>query len=376
MSDSCDVIIIGAGIAGASLASTLCQDRTHPRKIILLEQEDHPGYHATGRSAAIFLPTYGPPPILALTRASADFFHNPPQGFCQTPLLSPRATMMIAKSGDETHIQQALGAGMREILISQAQRRLSPLNTDIYERALVDDETCDIDVDVLLQAHLKNFRQKDGTLHCRCRVENIARQTDRWQVSGGGRTFTAPIVVNAAGAWADDIATMAGVTRCGLQPKRRSAALIDVSDKWDITNWPLTVGAGDTFYFRPIGTKLMISPADQTPLDPHDAWADDMAIAQAMELFMEATGYEVTHVEHTWAGLRTFVEDGNPIIGFEPSADGFFWLAGQGGYGIQTSPAISQLATALIQGKKIPAAINSEFEKLAVEMNTISPDRF
>jgi len=174
------------------------------------------------------------------------------------------------------------------------------------------------------------------------------------QVVAGGTVYSAPIVVNAAGAWADEIAKLAGLAGCGIQPKRRSGALIDVSEHWDVKNWPLTVGAGDTFYFRPMGGKLMVSPADETVVEPHDAWADDMALAQAMELFRQATGFEVTHVEHTWAGLRTFAPDGDPIVGFDGSRETFFWLAGQGGYGIQTSPALSKVAAALIRQENLP----------------------
>ncbi len=368
METSSDIIIIGAGIAGASLASELSSDHN----VTLLEREDHAGYHATGRSAAIFLPTYGPPVIQALTQASSDFFHHPPQGFCDTPLLSPRAMMMIAKSADEEHIKEALDIGMHEVEMSEASNRIPALNTEIYIKAMVDDDTADIDVDVLLHACLKKAKQNGGTLFRRAEVKQIEKTRGGWRVHCKDHIYTAPIIVNAAGAWADEIAVMAGLPGCKLQPKRRSAALIDVSDKWDVTNWPLTVGAGDTFYFRPMGNKLMISPADETIVEPHDAWADDFALAQAMELFGEATGFEVNHVEHTWAGLRTFARDGNPVVGFDTQTEGFFWLAGQGGYGIQTSPALSRLAAALVQQRQIPGDI----AKFGVEVQTLSPNRF
>ena len=363
-----DIIIIGAGIAGASLASELSD--TH--NVILLEREDHAGYHATGRSAAIFLPTYGPAVIQALTKASGAFFHNTPKDFCPTPLLSPRSTMMVAKTGDEAHINEALAVGMCEIDISETQKRIPPLNTNLYNRAFVDDDTSDIEVDVLLHAHLKKFKQNGGKLLRRSEVTAIEKTSDGWKIQCKNETYTGAIIVNAAGAWADTIATMANLPVCNLHPKRRSAALIDVSTKWDSSTWPLTVGAGNTFYFRPMGAKLMISPADETVTQAHDAWADDMALAQAMELFGEATGYDVTHVEHSWAGLRTFAPDGDPVVGFDPQANGFFWLAGQGGYGIQTSPALSRLAAALIRGQEIPQDI-AEF---GVKSQLLSPDRF
>jgi len=368
MQTDSDIIIIGAGIAGASLASELSPSH----KITLLEREDHAGYHATGRSAAIFLPTYGPPVIQALTRASAGFFQSTPQDFCQTPLLSPRSTLMIAKADDNAHTREALDVGMHEIDISEASRRIPPLNTDLYVRAFVDDDTSDIEVDVLLHAHLKKLKQHGGHLVRRAEVTQIEKTGDVWTIKCHDTTYSSPIIVNAAGAWADQIATMANLPSCGLQPKRRSAALIDISDKWDTANWPLTVGAGNTFYFRPMGGKLMVSPADETITEPHDAWADDMALARAMELLQEATGYEVTRVEHTWAGLRTFAPDGDPVVGFDQRAPGFFWLAGQGGYGIQTSPALSRLAASQIRGQAVPADI-AEF---GVKNQVLSPDRF
>lgn len=363
-----DVIIIGAGIAGASLASEL--SNTH--KVTLLEREDHAGYHATGRSAAIFLPSYGPPVIQALTRASSDFFHHTPHDFCETPLLSDRSTLMICKEGDDDHIKEALDAGMSDISSAEAVQRLSCLNVEIYPKALVDDGTSDIDVDVLLHAHLKKAKQNGVKLVKQAEVTKIEKPNANWQVTAGGQIFQAPTIVNAAGAWGDEIAKLAGLDSVGLQPKRRSAALIDVSSKWDIDNWPLTVGAGNTFYFRPMGGKLMISPADETVVEPHDAWADDMALAEAMELFQEATGFEVTHVEHTWAGLRTFAPDGDPVVGFDGTNEGFFWLTGQGGYGIQTSPALSRLAAALIKHEEIPADIAS----FGVTLNALTPSRF
>ena len=368
MNNKSDIIIIGAGIAGASLASHLPANLS----ITVLERESQPGYHATGRSAAVFLPTYGPPPILALNKASADFFHNTPSGFCPAPLLSARSTLMIAKPGDKPHTDAAQTAGMVEIPIDEAVAMLPAINSKVYPKALIDNETMDIDVDLLLHGHIKKAKARGTQFHFDSEVTQIGKTGENWQITTPDQVFEAPVIVNAAGAWVDAIAQVAGLGKLGFEPKRRSGALIDVSDKWDITNWPLCVGAGDTFYFRPMAGKLMVSPADETVVEPHDAWADDLALAGAMELFSEATGYQVTHVEHTWAGLRTFSPDGNPVVGFDSRADGFFWLAGQGGYGIQTSPAMAALAAALISHQPPP----SEIISFGLDLADISPDRY
>ncbi len=368
MNTSADIIIIGAGIAGASLADELSSNHS----VILLEAETQPGYHSTGRSAAVFLPTSGPELILNLVHASGDFFHNPPQGFCEHPLLSPRNTMMIAKSGDDEHFDLGLSNGMQEISAAQALEKVPAINTQVYTKFSIDPQTFDIDVDALLAAHIKQLKKNTGQLVTNAQVIKLDHHNDLWTITTKQQEFTASIVVNAAGAWADHIAELANLKNLSIQPKRRSAALIDVSDKWDVSDWPFVVTAGDTFYFRPIGKKLMISPADQTPVKPHDAWADDMALAHAMEDFRQATGFEVTRLEHTWAGLRTFAPDGNPVIGFDPRAKGFFWLAGQGGYGIETSPAISRIASALITQKNIPADISA----FGIEQPSLHPERF
>jgi len=372
MDISAHYIIIGAGIAGTSLAHELSNQLSSNQKIILLEAESQPGYHATGRSAAVYLPTYGPPAILGLTRASGSFFHSPPNEFCDHKLLSPRATMMIAKQCDDEHVKQALNTGMIEITPTQALKKVPAINTNLYTRFLIDEETCDIDVNMLLAARLKHFKANGGQLHTNAQVNAISFENGLWHLTTKQQKFSAPAIINASGAWADEIAAMAGLKKLGIQPKRRSAALIDISQNWDASDWPLTYGAGDTFYFRPMTGKLMISPADQTICEPHDAWADDMALAHAVENFQQATGFEVTHLEHTWAGLRTFAKDGDPIVGFDPRAKGFFWLAGQGGYGIQTSPALSRFATALIRQQDIP----SDIKDFGLNKYCLLPDRF
>lgn len=366
MVQSADVIVIGGGIAGASAASELASDR----KVVLLEMEERPGYHTTGRSAAMFVPTYGPPVIMAITRASADFFHNTPEGFADTPILSPRGELMLVGPGDEAEAEKARAIGLKDISMEEGKALIQLLRTENLVGLLLDEAAQSIDVDVLHQGFLRRFRQRGGTLLCDAEVTRLTRSHGTWKAETRQGTFEAPVVVNASGAWADVLADRARVKRRGLTPKRRSAAL--VSMPVDISRWPLTFGAGETFYFKPMGGKLMISPADVTPVEPHDAWADDMLLAEAIERFQQVVAHEVTHIDHTWGGLRTFASDGDPVVGYDPEAEGFFWLVGQGGYGIQTSPGLSRLAAALVRKEPVPADIARE----GLTAQSLSPARF
>ena len=367
MSEKFDVIVIGAGIAGASVAAEL-QSR---QKVVVLEMEDRPGYHSTGRSAAMYVPTYGPEMILALTRASGDFFHHPPSGFAEAPLLSPRGELMLVDAGHEAEAAKARALGLQEISIDEVRALIPLIRPESIVLALIDRGAEDIDVDLVHQGFLKRFRAAGGRLSCDHRVTGLERRGGVWTATTGNGTFEAPVVVNAAGAWADEVAKLAGVTPIGLQPKRRSAALVAPPDGVDVSGWPLTFGAGETFYFKPISGKIMISPADATPVDAHDAWADDMKIAEAIELYQMHMDHEITRLEYTWGGLRSFVADGEPVVGYDPHAEGFFWLAGQGGYGIQTSPALSRSAAALICCEEMPADVVAEGASAAA----ISPNR-
>ncbi len=367
MSETFDVIVIGAGIAGASVAAELQPGQ----KVLLLEMEDRPGYHSTGRSAAMYVPTYGPEMILALTRASGAFFHHPTPGFAEAPLLSPRGELMLVDAGHADEADKARALGLVEISMDEVRAMIPLIRPEAVEVALIDRGAEDIDVDLVHQGFLKRFRSAGGRLSCGHRVTGLERRGGVWTATTAAGSFEAPVVVNAAGAWADEVAKLAGVTPIGLQPKRRSAALVAPPEGIDVNGWPLTFGAGETFYFKPISGKIMISPADATPVDPHDAWADDMKIAEAIELYQTHMDHEITRLEYTWAGLRSFVADGEPVVGYDPEAEGFFWLAGQGGYGIQTSPALSRTAAALIRHEDMPADVVAEGASAAA----ISPNR-
>lgn len=370
MAQDFDIIVIGAGIAGASVAAHLAETR----KVLVLDMEERPGFHSTGRSAAAFEPNYGPAPIRALTRAARDFFENPPPGFATGPLVTPRETIFLAPPDQAAAFDRLMREqqGMREIALAAARAKFPLLRDGYAARAVLDPGTADIDVDLLHQGYLRLFKSRGGSLACNTGVTACARAAGYWTAETPAGTFRAPIVVNAAGAWGDRVAGLAGVKPVGLQPKRRSIAVVPAPEGCDPMQWPLIGDTGETWYAKPQSGKLLVSPADATPVDPHDAYADDMLLAEGIDRFQQATTIEVTRVEHTWGGLRSFASDGNPVCGYDPAVDGFFWLVGQGGYGIQTAPALSRLAAALVAKAPIPQDILAE----GCDPAGLSPRRF
>ena len=363
MTQDFDIIVIGAGIAGASVAAHLAE--TH--RVAICEMEDRPGYHTTGRSAASYEPNYGPPAILALTRASRPHFAA--QG-----LLTPRETVFFMPEGQEQAFESlmAVQQGMAEISPAAAREKFPLLKEGYARRAVLEPGTADIDVDLLHQSYLKLFRQRGGALRVEHAVTALEKTAEGWRVAGKGEPLRARIIIDAAGAWGDAVARMAGRRPVGLQPKRRSMAIVPGPEGTDIMNWPMVGDVGETWYSKPQSGKLLISPADAEPVDPHDAFADDMALAEGIARFDDAIDLPVTRVERTWGGLRSFAPDGNPVVGYDAEEDGFFWLIGQGGYGIQSSPALSRLAAALVRGEAPPSDIMDE----GVVLEQISPKRF
>ena len=357
-----DIVVIGAGIAGASVAAHLAE--TH--KVLIAEMEDRPGYHTTGRSAATYEPNYGPAAICALTRASR-------REYDALGYLTPRQSLFLMPDGQESDFDalNAAQQGMREITVAEAKAKFPLLKDGYARRALLDPGTADIDVDLLHQAYLRQFKQRGGTLICDAPVTTIENR-DGWLLNAGGQSFRAPVIVNAAGAWGDHVADLAGKRKLGLQPKRRSVAVVPLPDVVNAAAWPLTVDVGETWYAKPQSGKRLVSSAEATPVDAHDAFADDMALAEGIDRFQQAVDFEVTRVERTWGGLRSFVPDGNPVVGYGKNQDGFFWLIGQGGYGIQSAPALSRLAAALVRNENPPSDIMDEGLVLA----DITPRRF
>ena len=341
MAQTADFVIIGGGMAGVSLGAELSKDAS----VIILETEKSVGYHSTGRSAAIYIKNYGNETLRALNVVSEPFFLEP-EGVSDSSLLSPRGELMFARDFELDTLNQYLegSTGMDVITAKEAGELVPALKTDTVVKAVFEKTAQDIDVDRMLQGYLKLFRGNGGTLITDAAVQ-FAKQVDgTWVLNTAAGEFQGRVVVNAAGAWADKVADIFGTSRMGIVPMRRSAALLPKPDYDGFDKWPLLVSASETFYAKPEAGLLMVSPADEDPVEPHDAWPEDMVLAEGLYRFEEAVNIPVQRVEHSWAGLRSFAPDRTPVAGFACDVDNFFWLAGQGGYGIQTAPALSQLA--------------------------------
>lgn len=369
----CDVIIVGAGIAGASAGYFLAA--TH--RVIVLEREEQPGYHATGRSAALYTATYGSETVRALTLAAGPFFRTPPAGFAEHELLTRRGLLFVAREDQrqtlERHHATVSGLVRDARLLSAAEAiALCPvLRPGHIVAAMLEPDARDIDVAALLHGYLRGLRQHGGRIVTGADVTGVARDAGAWRVDTAAGTFVAPLLVNAAGAWADELALLAGARPLGLVPKRRTAMLVDAPDGHDVAAWPMVVDADEQLYFKPDAGRLLVSPADETPSPPCDARPDEIDVATGIERLQRATTVPVRRVRHSWAGLRTFAADKDLVAGFDPAVDGFFWLAGQGGYGIQTSPSMGRLASALIAGRAIPG----ELTDLGLSAAALAPDR-
>ncbi len=358
MNDSFDFAVVGGGIAGVSIASHLSE---HAR-VALVEMEPQPGYHSTGRSVSLFCETYGGPVVRTLTRASRRFYFEPPSTFCTAPLVTPRPLLMIASSSQTDALQEfftsAAPRDRVERLSSREAIEAFPLlaRSDLVGAALLR-ETADIDVHELLQGYLRLFRTRGGTFSADALLTRLARNGDAWTLSTSRGDIRAATIVNAAGAWAGEIGKLAGAMDIGLRPLKRSVALIEQPPGHNMNDWPLLVDAEERFYTKPSPGRLFLSPADETLSAPCDAQADDIDLAEAVDRFERATTIEVKRLVGRWAGLRSFVADREPVVGFDPLVPGFFWLAALGGYGIQVSPALSFLAASWARGYPIDAEV-------------------
>ena len=374
MPENADVIVIGAGIAGAAAVAHLARER----KVVLLERENQPGYHSTGRSAALFTETYGNRAIRILTGASRAFYEAWADGFTEHPILTPRGALMFAMPGQEETLATAWAElspddlRVRRLDAAEARMLVPVLRTDQVIGAVYEPDSMDIDVHELHQGYLRRFRQRGGRLVTDAEVTALSAADGCWTATTPAGSFAAPVLVNAAGAWADVVAGLAGLPPIGLVPKRRTALTIASPAGMDASRWPMTLDIEENFYFKPDAGRLLISPADETPMPPCDVQPDELDIAIAIDRLIRATTIKVARVERKWAGLRSFTPDKTTVNGFDPLAGGFFWLAGQGGYGIQTAESMARCAMSLIDSGELPAEIRAA----GLDASTLSPARF
>lgn len=345
MTNAHDIVVIGAGIAGASLAASLAATA----RVLLLEREARPGMHSTGRSAAMFHLTYGGPRVQPLSALALEHFRQMDSRFWPHPVLSPRGMVMIAAPEGEAalarQIAQSSGA-LVPVTPAEARSRFPLLRPEAFCAAAIDDSGQDIDVDALHQGYLRQFAARGGTLMCSTAITRIGRSGAAWLLESTGGSLCASLIVNAAGAWGDQVAQMAGVRPVGLQPKLRTAALIEAPE--NSSHWPMLIDSLETFYVKPDAGRFILSPADETDVEAHDAAADDMTLAEGAERMAAFIDWEVRKKPIAWAGLRTFSPDRVPVIGFDPDERGFFWLVGQGGFGVQSAAGVAALAAHLI----------------------------
>ncbi|QTD46468.1 NAD(P)/FAD-dependent oxidoreductase [Ottowia testudinis] len=370
-----EVAIVGAGIAGASVAWQLARAG---RSVVLLEREAQPGTHSTGRSAAVFLESYGPAGVRALTRAGREFYLQPPAGFAATALLTPRPILFVATPDQHDQLITlhdtlvAEGARLEWLHGEQITARVPVLRPGRFSQALLDSDGFDIDVHTLLQAYLWGARQAGAVWMGDAEVSAAERHARGWRIGlTGGRAVRADIVVNAAGAWADEVAALFGVCPIGLQPRRRSAFTFRAPEGIDAASWPMVFDVDETWYFKPDAGQMLGSPANADPVPAHDVQPEELDIALGMHRIEEATTFHIARPTATWAGLRSFAPDGEIVIGFDPEDPGFFWLAGQGGYGIHSAAGASLLAAGLIQGGALP----DELARHGVDPALVSPAR-
>ena len=338
----CDFLIIGGGIAGISAAARLSEFGL----VIVLEAEENLAHHASGRSAALYEPRYGAPAVVGLSLASEAYFRSVPG------VLGPRGLMLVAKADARGAFDKDLSAmDFTEISLAEARGIVPILNPEVVAFAGFAAHAEDVDTDLLIQGFARDAKGRGARVLTRARVRSIAREGAGWRVDSGAGSFSARMVVNAAGAWVDQVAAMAGVQPLGFTPYRRSMARIPAPGGLDVSRWPMMFGPGEDWYAKPDAGALIVSPAEEHLMEPHDAWADDMVLAEGLARYEEMVSEPVTRLLASWAGLRTFAPDRVLVIGRDLREPTFFWLAGQGGYGFQTCPAASQLAADLIGGR-------------------------
>ncbi len=369
MAQTSDILIIGGGIAGLSAAAALSDHS----EVTVLEAEEQIGFHSSGRSATMLHYALGDRLVRALTLASRSFFDDPPDAFSEVPIRRTMPVLVYARE-DERAGLDALDAEISlfaelERLDAQGVHELCPLLKDDAVHGIADRRGIRLDPHALLQGNLRQLHNRGGELVTGARVASLQRVQGLWRVTTEkGEAHEAPILVDAAGSWADHVATLAGIAPLGLAPKRRTIITFDAPPGTRLEGLPFAKTVGDELYFAPESGRLFASPMDEVPSDPCDAQPDEQEIALAAWRMEERTTVKVERIHSKWAGLRTFAPDRHPVAGFATDAEGFFWLAGQGGFGLQTSPAMAAIAASLIAGAPWPVD--------EVTAEELSPARF
>jgi D-arginine dehydrogenase len=372
--DTYDFIVVGGGIAGASAGFALAEHGA----VAVLEREEQVGYHATGRSAALFTAANSALTVRGLTLASKDFLVNPPAGFSGTPLLQPRGALFIGRPDQQGLLDEliartsALAHAFHRIDTAQAKAMVPVLREEYVAGAVYEPHSMGIEVHALHQGFLRGIKRHGGAVFTGAEVRLLKRESRRWLARTATRSFAAPVVINAGGAWADRIAAIAELRPVNLQPMRRTVVLFDPPPTADPRGWPAVLDIGEQFYFKPESGKILASPADETPMEPCDAYADELDIALAIDRINAAADLPVRHITKRWAGLRTFAPDRLPVVGYDPEVEGFFWFAGQGGFGIHTSAAMGRLCASLVLGRGMPSGLAA----LGLSEAQLSPARF
>ena len=369
----CGYLIIGAGIGGTSCGYFLSQDHS----VTILEMEAQPGYHTTGRSVAVYTEAYGPRTIRALAKSSYPFLTSPPDGFSSSALSKPYGFLFIAREDQMTSLQSALqnvqelSPDIAMISAKEVVKQVPILREDYLAGAFIDPNALSLDVNAIHQGYIKGLKSNGGKVVCNAKVESLTRKNGKWRISTAQGEFAAPVIINAAGAWADEIAQMAGAKSIGLQPKRRTVIAFTPSNVELDNAWPFVVDIDEEFYFKIDAGLVLGSPADETPVPAQDIQPEEIDIAYTIDRLQTATTMKVERLQRSWAGLRSFVPDGVPVVGYAQELDGYFWCAGQGGYGIETSYGLGRCAAALAKGENLPFDIL----ELGVSAENLSPQR-
>jgi D-arginine dehydrogenase len=369
-----DFLIIGAGIGGTSCANWLSQKHS----VIVLEMEQQPGYHTTGRSVAVYTEAYGPRTIRALAKSGREFFINPDASFTDVPLSRPQGLFFVAREDQRASLEaglatvQELSPEIAMISPAEAVAQLPVLREDYLAAAFLDPTARALDVNAIHQGYIRGLARNGGEIVCNAEVERCERKGGKWHVSTPAGDFAAPVIINAAGAWADVVAERIGAMPVGLQPKRRTVIAFVPPGVELNEDWPVVIDCDEEFYFKVDAGTVLGSPADETPVPPQDVQPEEIDIAYTVDRLQRATTMKVEKLIRTWAGLRSFVADGVPVVGYDPDADGYFWCAGQGGYGIETSNGMGQASAGIASGAGLPEHIKA----LGVTEGDLAPGRF